>query len=150
MKACNLYKLGADTRGVAFVEMAMCAPFLAVLLGGMIDLGSGLAERHNVQRALNVGLEIAQAHPPKFIAGETDFDYTYIRQETAAAAKTRIEDVAIDRWLECDGTRQPIDATCLPAQTSARFLQISVVKRYQPRLVPKTYDLRAAGAVRIQ
>jgi hypothetical protein len=139
-----------DQHGVSVVEMAVCCPFLVLLLTGLIDLGQGLADRLMIQKAANLGLEIVQASPPQIEAGDADYDYQHVRREAAAAAKVPIRNVRMSRWLECNGVRQPIDAICLVGQRSARFLSIEIRKIYQPQFVPKTYNLVVSAAVRIQ
>lgn len=139
-----------DERGVSVVEMAVCCPFLVLLLTGLIDLGQGMADRLLIQKAANLGLEIVQASPPQIEAGDVDYDYQHVRREAAAAAKVPMRNVKMSRWLECNGVRQPIDAICLVGQQSARFINIQVTKVYVPKFIPKKYNLVVNAAVRIQ
>lgn len=145
-----LLTIWRDERGASVVELAVCCPFLVLLLTGLIDLGHGLAERLTIQKAANLGLEIVQASPPQVESGDVDFDYRHVRTEAAAAAKVPVRNVKISRWLECDGVRQPIDAICLIGQKSARFVKIDISKLFEPEFVPMVYNLRANAAVRTQ
>lgn len=139
-----------DQLGTSVVELAVCCPFLVLLLSGLIDLGLGMAERHRLQKAVNMGLEIIQTNPPQIEAGDATYDYSEVRTETAAAAGVPVEAVVASRWLECDGVRQQADAVCLLGQRSARFFNLQISKPYLPQLLPQQYVLKVSAAVRTQ
>lgn len=143
-------RLRCDARGVSTIEFALLCPILILLLAGLVDLSRGLAERFALQQAVNRGLEMVQARPPRIRAGQPDYDFSYVRNETATAANVPPQSVTLTRWAECNGVRHNISHTCAAEERSARFLQVHVAKAYQPQLMPGSFMLEVSAAVRTQ
>ena len=143
--------LAGDERGTSLIEFGFLAPFLAFLTMGVIDISRGLAERFTLQQAVNRSLELVQARPA--VAGEdsTDVDYSFVKTEAASAAGVPETQVALTRWLECDGTVQPqVTGTCEDGQDTARYLRVRIVKDFQGQFYFETIPMAASGALRTQ
>lgn len=122
-----LRALARDERGVSIVEMALLAPILAAFTVGIGDLGRGFAERFALQQAIHRTLEMAHQ------AGAVDGEYDYLIAQAAEAAAVPVDDVSLDEWLECDGTRQPaFDGTCPTGQQIARYIELRIDCTYNP------------------
>lgn len=133
------------------VEFGMLAPFLGLLVAGMIDLGQGLSERFTLQQAVNRGLEMLHSATPEADADESSIDYSFVRTEAAAAADVPIGQVVMDQWLECDGTRQSdFEGSCEEDEEVARYIHLSIEKTYSGSLFLGDVEMAATGAVRIQ
>jgi Flp pilus assembly pilin Flp len=149
--ASPLRRLSRDSRGVSMVEFGMLAPFLGLLVAGMIDLGQGLSERFTLQQAVNRGLEMLHSATPEAGAEESSIDYSFVRTEAAAAAGVPIGQVVMDQWLECDGTRQEeFEGSCEDDEEVARYIHLSIEKNYSGSLFLGEVEMTATGAVRIQ
>ena len=144
--------LARDERGVSMIEFGIIAPFLALMVGGMVDLSMGLSQRFSMQQALNRSIEMVQANRPHADADETDIDYGFLVKEVATAAGVAENKVTMTRWLECNGAKQAsYDATCAQGTDSARYIELKVVKDFTGRMFVKTtVPITAAAAVRIQ
>ena len=149
--ASPLRRLRRDARGVSMVEFGMLAPFLGLLVAGMIDLGQGLSERFTLQQAVNRGLEMLHSATPEAGADESSIDYSFVRTEAAAAAGVPIGQVVMDQWLECEGARQSdFDGSCEDDEEVARYIHLSIEKNYTGSLFLGEVGMEATGAVRIQ
>jgi Flp pilus assembly pilin Flp len=149
--ASSLRRLRRDARGTSMIEFGMLAPFLGLLVAGMIDLGQGLSERYTLQQAVNRGLEMLHSAAPEADAEESAVDYSFVRTEAAAAAGVPIGQVTMDQWLECDGTRQDdFSGTCEDDQEVARYIHLSIEKNYTGSLFLGEVEMAATGAVRVQ
>src|SRR5688500_15041483 len=102
-----LKRLRGDERGVSVIELGLIAPVVALFIAGIIDLSMGLAQRFQMQQAVNRSLELLITHPPEADADEADADYDYIAAEAAAVAGVEEDQVTIGRWLQCDEERMP-------------------------------------------
>lgn len=139
-----------DSRGVSVIELALLAPLLVLFLSGLVDVSRALAERFVLKQAVNRGLEMVQARPPRIEAGDADYDFSAVRNATATAAGVPPRDVVIRRWLECNGVRQAVTEDCLPEEESARFIELEVRKEYEPYLVRQPISISARSSVRTQ
>lgn len=144
-------RLRGDARGVSMVEFGLLAPFLGLLVAGMIDLGQGLSERFTLQQAVNQGLEMLHSATPEAGADESSIDYSFVRTEAAAAAGVPIGQVEMTQWLECEGVRQDeFDGTCEDDEEVARYIHLSIEKNYTGSLFLGEVEMAATGAVRVQ
>lgn len=149
--ASPLRRLRSDTRGASMIEFGMLAPFLGLLVAGMIDLGQGLSERYTLQQAVNRGLEMLHSATPEADADESQVDYSFVREEAAAAAGVEVDQVTMDQWLECNGNRQDdFDGTCDDDEAVARYIELNIEKAYTGSLFLGEVQMAAKGAVRVQ
>lgn len=129
-------RLSSDQRGATVIEMAMVAPFLATLLIGMVDLSRGYSAKLQLEQAAQRAIE-------KVMQGnKTTTVYATLQAEGAAAAGVLPTAVEVDYWLECNGTRQSsYDSNCPSGQSYARYLAVTITKKYKPM-----FSTRFAGA----
>jgi hypothetical protein len=140
--------IGCDETGASIVEFTMIAPFLGLLTVGIADYSRGFSERFALENAAHRTLERAGV-------GTTKSDYSFLREEAATAAGVPVDNVTLDNWLECAGTRMTnyTDA-CQEGQQGARYIYIKIEKTYQLSMsLPgqaSTMRLSGDAAVRVQ
>lgn len=141
-----------DERGVSMIEFGLIAPFMALLIGGIVDLSMGLSQRFSMQQALNRSLEMVQANRPQADADDSEIDYDFLVQEVASAAGVPASKVTLTKALECNGTKQASYAgSCAQGTDSARYLELKVVKDFTGRMFVKTtVPITATASVRVQ
>lgn len=145
-----LTRLRRDERGVSMVEFGLLVPVLALLVGGVIDLGEGLSERFQIQQAVNRSLEQLHSLPPQADANKKDVDYNFLVNEAKTAAGASAT-VTLTKWLECDGVKQNSwDGTCTDGQDTARYVHLKVDKTFNGFFFMKSRQMSATGAVRVQ
>jgi Flp pilus assembly pilin Flp len=143
--------LARDERGTSLIEFAFLVPFLALLTMGVIDLSRGIAERFNLQQAVNRGLELVQARPAFAGAKSGDVDYSFVKNEVVAASGVDPDQVTLTRWLECDGgDPKAVTETCEDDEDVARYLRVRVTKNFTGEFYYKTIPLAASGTLRTQ
>jgi Flp pilus assembly protein TadG len=144
-------RLVRDARGVSMIEFGLLAPFLGLLVAGMIDLGQGLSERFTLQQAVNRGLEMLHSAPPEAAENESEIDYSFVAAEAASAAGVPEDHVTMTQWLECDGTKQDdFNGSCEDDEQVARYIQLTIHKDYTGSLFLGEVEMEAMGAVRVQ
>ena len=144
-------RLARDESGTSLVEFGFFAPFLALLVGGAIDLSMGLSDRFTLQQAVNRSLEMLQARHAVADADDADVDYSYLEAEAAAAAGVPVEQVSVTRWLECDGVEEEdYSAVCADGEDTARYLELRIDSTFEGQFFLGTTAVVATGAVRIQ
>jgi len=100
-------KLAKDDCGAAIMELALVAPIIASLLIGMVDLSRAYSYKLKLEQAAQRAIEKVQSYQT------TTSTYGTLQSEAATAAGVPTSNVAIDYWLECDGTRAAnYDSTC--------------------------------------
>ena len=132
-----------DERGTALIEFAFAVPILAMLVLGTADFARAVAFQQNLEEITSRALERATAVGNVKTASEYTTAYEAVREDAIEAADVTTDDVTMERWLECDGTKQTdYDAECPTGQQIARFVSLEVRKSYQP-----LFDLRLLGPV---
>lgn len=138
--------LARDERGASIVELALLAPVLGTLILGMIDLGQGFSARHDLQRAANRAIELAQTRRVSRSSDDTEVSYQFVVNEAATAAGVATSAVTLTRWRECDRVVQlprnntaVFEAVCTPDSSGnprevARYLKVKIVSSYSPML----------------
>ena len=147
----RLRRLPGDERAVSMVEMAIVAPVLALFVVGIADLSQALSQQFTMQQAVNRSLEMLMANPVQGDPADDDIDYSFLKEEAAAAAGVSEDKVALDRWLQCDGLRQPeFTGTCAAGQEMARYVSLRMEDSFTGGFHFATIPMTAAGAIRIQ
>lgn len=144
----RLAALAGDSRGVGALELALVAPLLAIMLIGIVDLSRGFAARASLEQAAYRTLE-------RVTVGGAQDDYAYLQAEAAQAAAVPVDQVTVEKWLECDTVRQPdYDTPCAPAQMMSRYVQVTIRSTYQPSFrygpLAGTFGQGADGGVAIR
>jgi Flp pilus assembly protein TadG len=115
-----LRRILASKRGVSTVEVALVAPFLALLIVNTIDSAVFAARKLQIQQGVNRGLEISM------MGGKSTTTST-IQSETATEADVNTSDVTITQVLECDGVVVSTwSSSCTTGQETTRFITVSV------------------------
>lgn len=71
-----LRSIGADERAVSVIELAVVAPFLAVIAVGISDFSMALSERHALQQVVQRTLQLASL-------GARDGRYDHLQRHAA-------------------------------------------------------------------
>jgi Flp pilus assembly protein TadG len=150
----RLLAIGRDERGASLIEMALVAPLFATFLIGMVDLSRAYAFKLELEQATQRSIEKVMQYQ------ESTSTFSTMQAEAATAAGVPTSDVTLDYWLECNGTRQAdYNSSCSSGQTYARFVSISVRKKFTPmfgtRFFPGansdgTYTVSAMSGMRTQ
>ncbi|MFC3174333.1 TadE/TadG family type IV pilus assembly protein [Novosphingobium bradum] len=146
-------RLLRDQRGTSLIEMSLILPVLVMLGCGATDLALCYAQGLKLQQAAARTMELAIA------AGFKSSMTSTLQSEGATAAGVPSGNVAIDLWLECDGTRQTDYNGSCSGSSPARFASVTITSTYnwmfeqvipawnnQPYSVP----LKGYAEVRIQ
>lgn len=115
-------KLLVSMRGSIAVEAAMAAPFLLVLVIGVVDIARAGMFKYELRQAAQQGT---------LLAGASGGD-AMVQSAAAAAAGVPADLVRVTRWLECDGDRAAEGGACGAGQRQARFVEVEVTGGYQP------------------
>ena len=133
-----LHRFNLDRRGTATVELALVAPLLATFVIGIVDISNAVGRKLVMEQAAQRGIEkIMQT------TTDTTVDLTIVT-EAAAAADVPVDQVVLDFWLECDGTRQAdynLDPPCAAGEREARYITLTINDTYDPM-----FSLHFAGA----
>lgn len=136
-------RLFRDSRGMALTEFAVVAPIFALFLLSMADLAMGFAQRFALQQAAARTLEMA-------VLGTGAADYSYLVPQAAAAAGVTEQNVTLEKWLECDGTRKAWDETCSTTEQIAKYVKITINSSFDPIFSSAAYpNVRSDGTVPI-
>ena len=124
----NCFKrLSRDEGGTSIIELALVAPILATLLIGMVDLSRAYSRKLMLEQAAQRAIEKIQQYQ------STTSTYGTLQTEAAAAAGVPTSDVAIDFWLECNGTRAAdYNSVCSSGQTYGRWVQVDITGTFSP------------------
>jgi Flp pilus assembly protein TadG len=120
-------RLSQDEGGASIIELALVAPILATLLVGMVDLSRAYSYKLQLEQAAQRAIEKVQQYQ------STTSTYGTLQTEAAAAAGVPATAVAIDYWLECDGTRASnYNSACASGQTYGRWVQVDITGTFTP------------------
>lgn len=144
----------AETKGVAFVETALIAPFLALVIMGTVDTARYGAAKMKVQQAVNRGLEMSSMGGPTVAV-------TDIQSQAALQADVPTSSVTVTQTLECSGTTTSWSSDCASGQETARYTQVQISTNFTPsfalgalaRLLGNSngvVPISAVGVLRIQ
>lgn len=123
----SLRRLLRETKGIALVETAIVAPFLAVIIMGTVDTARYGAAKMKIQQAVNRGLEMSWMG----WAGGQDLATSDIQAQAAAQADVATSAVTVTRTLECGGTATSWGSTCSTGE-AARYTQIQISTTFTP------------------
>ncbi|MGI8705611.1 MAG: TadE/TadG family type IV pilus assembly protein [Sphingomicrobium sp.] len=148
----GIRRLFADERGNSFIEMALVAPLLAVLLFGMVDISRAYSDDLLLEQVAQRTVERIQQS-----GFEPSHKSTLEAEATAAAGAGSAADVAF--VLECNGATQSWTSTCTTGQAYARYVAVSVTRPFTPMFGTKyfpganddgTVTLEGEAGIRIQ
>jgi len=152
--------LARDERGAALIEMALALPVLAGLLIGMVDISRAYSAKLQLEQSAYRAIEKVQQY------NTVESTYDTLRTEAGGAARAAgftdvtDNDVTIDYWLECNGTRQTnYDTVCSSGQTYARWITVDITAKFTPMFSSSrwpgsntdgTYTLHGKAGLRTQ
>jgi len=122
----SLKELSASKQGVALVELALIAPFLILLITGIVDLALYGATLLKAQQAVNRGLEMS-------MMGGTSVDMDAIKIQVEAQAGSPATATPIPTQ-ECAGVAATWGSSCATGQETAKYTQIQLSTTYHPLL----------------
>lgn len=156
----QIKSLGRDERGASIIEMGLMLPILASLLIGMVDISRAYSAKLQLEQSAYRAIEMVQQY------NTSASTYDTLKAEAASAANNAgftsvtASDVAIDYWLECNGTRQAnYDTVCGSGQTYARWITIDITAKFTPMFSSSkwpgsntdgTYTLHGKAGLRTQ
>jgi len=127
-------RIARDDRGASIIELALVAPVLASLLIGMVDMSRAYSYKLKLEQSAQRAIEKVQQYQAE------SSTYSTLQSEAATAAGVPSSNVAIDYWLECDGTRQSdYNTSCTGTQTYGRWVTVSVQGTFTPMFRSKYY-----------
>ena len=141
-----LSKLRGDNEGAAIVELALCAPILATMIIGIVDLSNAYTRKLNLEQAAQRGMEK--------IMQTTDDDTVDVAvvNEIARAANIAVANVTMTTKLFCtnrsSGTvveRASFTDDCNPStEWESRYIEITAVESFTP-MFPIKFGADSAG-----
>jgi Flp pilus assembly pilin Flp len=116
-----------DERGAAVIELALTAPFLALLTIGIIDVSQAFGRKLTLEQAAQRAVEKVMQ-----TTGETTPEET-IKAEAAAQGDISEDDVTVSYRLECNGEEEvDFDIECEVGESETRYLLVTVNGTYTP------------------
>lgn len=159
----HLRSLRADDRGAAIIELAMVAPFMALMTMGVVDLSNGFGRKLRLEQAAQRSIEkvmqtTGSLTVEETIAQEAVCQYNGTNDDgSCKTAPLTVDNVTVTHRLECDGT-VTTDPDCAEGQAEARWIQVTVEDKFEP-LFPLQlsgidadgkYELEAIAGMRTQ
>lgn len=130
-------RLWKDVSGFGAMEMGLASPFLFLLCLGMVDASMLVGTKIDYEQAAQRTTDFALAKRPNSGNG------SYLIEEAKTAAAVSAQDVTVDIYRTCDGTRAgTFDGSCTAGQTTARYVSVSISK-------PVTTQFDWSGLARI-
>lgn len=157
-------KLRQDERGATIIEMALAAPVLATLVIGMSDISRAYSAKLQLEQVAQRAIEKAM----QGMQGDESTDiFNTLQEEAAVAAGVAKDAVTVRYWLECNGVSQNTSTAtmaadyqkvCASGQVYARYLSISIEKKYTPMFsttwaganTDGTYTIYGKAGLRVQ
>ncbi|MBY2929127.1 pilus assembly protein [Sphingomonadales bacterium 56] len=118
-------RLRIDKSGMALVETALVAPFLAMIIMGTTDAARYGAAKMKVQQAVNRGLEMSWMGGPNVTTSD-------IQAQAAAQADVPASAVTVTQTFECGGTATNWSTTSCASGEAARYTQIQISTTFTP------------------
>lgn len=116
-------RLWRDCSGFGAMELAIASPFLFLLTLGMIDASMLIGTKIDYEQAAQRTTDFALAKRPNSSNG------TYLRTEAATAAGVPADNVTVDIYRTCNGTRATsFDGACSTGQVTARYVGVRIAR----------------------
>jgi Flp pilus assembly protein TadG len=151
-----LRTLARNESGASIIEMALLMPFLASMVIGVTDISRAYSSKLRLEQAAYRSIEKVQQYR------DTGDTYSTLSHEASAAASDAGftgSTVAIDYWLECDGTRQADYETSCASGSPARWVTVDIATTFTPTFPSSkwpgsntdgTYTLHGKAGLRTQ
>lgn len=133
----DLRKIRSDTTGFGAMELGLALPFLLLLCLGMIDASHMISTKIDYEQAAQRTTDFALARRP------TNDNTSYLVTEAKNASGLEADDIDVEIFLECNGTKQAdFDSVCPSGQASARYVSVEI-----ERDVPTRFDWSVFGKI---
>lgn len=130
-------KLQNDSTGFGAMELALALPFLLLVCLGMIDASRLIATKIDYEQAAQRTTDYALAVRP------TNSNNSKYVTEAISASGLGNDNVEVELFLECDGTKQTnFDSVCPSGQSSARYISVEISNDVATR-----FDWTALGSL---
>ncbi len=148
----RLHQIYSDESGNSFIEMALAAPLLAVLLFGMVDISRAYSDDLLLEQVAQRTVERIQQ------SGFNPAQESSLEAEAIAAAGAG-STANVTFVLECNGAAQSWTSTCTTGQTYARYVTVLVTRPFTPIFGTKlfagannngTVTLEGEAGIRVQ
>jgi Flp pilus assembly protein TadG len=152
----NRKLLAQDESGASIIEMALLLPFLASMVVGVADISRAYSAKLKLEQAAYRSIEKVQQYR------DTSSTFSTISAEAttaAVAAGFTSPSVAVDYFLECDGTRQATYNTTCGTATPNRWITVDISGTFTPMFASSkwpgsnadgTYTLHGKAGLRTQ
>ncbi|WP_207536578.1 TadE/TadG family type IV pilus assembly protein [Sabulicella rubraurantiaca] len=130
-------------KGVAAIEFAFVAPILALVLMGVMDLGSALQQKQRLTAAAQAGAAYALTHP----ADSTGIQAAVNRLLGGWSGVTVTVPAPV---CECPGVVGPVncDTVCLTGRQT--YVSITLTRSFTPLLLRNLSEVSANVVLRLQ
>jgi Flp pilus assembly protein TadG len=132
-----LRALRSDDRGAAIIELAMVAPFMALMTIGVVDLSNGFGRKLRLEQAAQRSIEKVMQTTGELTVEDTiaqeavcQYNGTNDQGECNTAPLTT-DNVTVTHRLECDGV-ETTNVDCAEGETESRWIQVQVADDYEP------------------
>ena len=118
----------AATRGNALLELGFAAPIIAIVLTGLLDIGSMAYDTMSLQNAARVGAQYGMKHPT---------DTAGITQAVTSATGLKADNLTVttNNFCECgDGSSVTCGGVCADSGPNRGFVSVAVQQSYKPLL----------------
>ena len=159
----RLRKLARDRSGTATIELALCAPILAMMVIGVSDVSIAYGKKLELEQAAQRAMEkVAQttgeATPEDTIKKEAVCQYNGNDSSGTCimTAPITTANVTVAYVLKCDGIVTAYNLDCTSTQTELRYITTVVTDTYTPMFnlhfgtnSEGTYHLAGKAGVRV-
>ena len=136
----HIKSLVRDEGGASLIEMGLALPILSALLIGMVDMSRAYSAKLQLEQAAYRAIEKVQQY------NTTASTYNTLKSEAAAAATAAgftgvtEDNVTIDFWLECNGTRAAdYNSVCPLNQAYARWVTVDINASFSPMFASRRW-----------
>ena len=126
MIAQRIRKLAADRRGTATIELAVATPLLLMMSLAGIDGALGYVHRLEVQQYAQIGADYVMSRMEEVPTN------VQIIQRVNEGSGVDIGKIKVDRWIECDGARNSLQACINAGFAYKQYLSVEVSQDYEP------------------
>lgn len=150
-----LRALSSDDRGAAVIELAIVAPFLALITIGVVDLSNGFGQKLRLEQAAHRSIEKVMQTTGVLTVEDTITNEAICQYNgtdgngTCLTAPLTTDNVTVVHRLECDGV-VTADPDCSSNQTQSRWLQVTIWNDYEPMFPIMFRGIDADNKYRIQ
>jgi Flp pilus assembly protein TadG len=158
----TLKQLARDRSGSATIELALCAPFLAMMVIGVSDISMAYGKKLELEQAAQRAMEkvmqtTGETTPEDTIKTEAVCQYNGTDSDgVCLTSPITTDNVTVTYSLKCDGVVTNYSLDCAPSQLEIRYINATVTDNYTPMFdlhfgteSDGTYHLSGQAGVRV-